>query len=390
MVAGREVHRRGADRSRGQEPGRIVSLDVNEGKEKTLYAATAQLQKPVWSPDGSVVFIIFRDSTTKWDGQIGEIDVRSGKFRRITNDLNAYSGQSLAVTRDGKELVAIQTIPETGLYVMSSEPHPAANPQAIDAHGDIAVGWIKGGRLLAMDFNGHISAMNPDGSDRNVIFQTDLPILAMSVCADGERALIATPTKQTGAINVYRLDIAAGKTTMLTNGKFDQNPVCSPDSKFFVYTKLVNGKLSLMRMPLEGGQPKQLSEDVVEFGAVSPDGQQVAMLAIQGDGVQTRILIKVIPADGGAPIKTLDPNPLISGLMQYSGDGKSIYYPITDKGVSNIVKQSLDGGAATQVTDFKELDIHGYAYDWPNKKLAITRGKSNSDVVLIKQQQAAQ
>jgi eukaryotic-like serine/threonine-protein kinase len=374
----------------GKSLGRIVSLDVNEGKEKTLYAATAQLQKPVWSPDGRVVFMIFRDSTTKWDGQIGEIDVRSGKFRRITNDLNAYSGQSLAVTRDGKELVAIQTIPETGLYVMSSEPHPAANPQAIDAHGDIAVGWIKGGRLLAMDFNGHISAMNPDGSDRNVIFQTDLPILAMSVCADGERALIATPTKQTGAINVYRLDIAAGKTTMLTNGKFDQNPVCSPDSKFFVYTKLVNGKLSLMRMPLEGGQPKQLSEDVVEFGAVSPDGQQVAMLAIQGDGVQTRILIKVIPADGGAPIKTLDPNPLISGLMQYSGDGKSIYYPITDKGVSNIVKQSLDGGAATQVTDFKELDIHGYAYDWPNKKLAITRGKSNSDVVLIKQQQAAQ
>ena len=42
------------------------------------------------------------------------------------------------------------------------------------------------------------------------------------------------------------------------------------------------------------------------------------------------------------------------------------------------------------MTDFKDLDIHGYAYDWPNKKLAITRGKSNSDVVLIKQQQAAQ
>ena len=32
----------------GKSLGRIVSLDVNDGKEKTLYAATAQLQKPVW------------------------------------------------------------------------------------------------------------------------------------------------------------------------------------------------------------------------------------------------------------------------------------------------------------------------------------------------------
>ena len=374
----------------GKSLGRIVTLDVNEGKEKTLYAATAQLQKPTWSPDGRVIFMIFRDSATKWDGQIGEIDVRSGKFRRITNDLNAYSGQSLAVTKDGRELVAIQTTLETGLYVMPSDPNAAAKPQAIDTHGDVGVGWLKGGRLLALDFNGHISAMNQDGSDRNVIYQTDLPILAMSVCADGEHALFATPTKQTKAVNVYRLDISSGKTTMLTDGKFDQNPVCSPDSKFIVYTTVVNGKQFAMRMPLEGGQSKQLSDDFVEFAAISPDGQQVAMLTVEGNGVQTRLVMKVIPANGGAPVKTVDLHPLISGLMQYSGDGKSIYYPITEKGVSNIVQQSLDGGPATQVTDFKELDIHGYAYDWPNKKLAVTRGKSNSDVVLIKQQQAAQ
>ena len=374
----------------GKSLGRIVSLDVNEGKEKTVYAAVAQLQKPVWSPDGRVIFTIFRDSATKWDGQVGEIDVRSGKFRRVTNDLNAYSGQSLAVTRDAKELVAIQTVPETGLYVMSSEPNSAANPQAIDTHGDIGVGWIKGGRLLALDFNGHISAMNADGSERNVVFQTDLPILAMSVCADGEHALFTTPTRQTKGINVYRLDITGGKITKLTDGRFDQNPVCSSDSKFFVYTRLVNGKLSLMRAPLEGGQPKQLSEEVVEFGAVSPDGQQVAMLVVQGDGVQTKIMIKVIPADGGAPIKTVEPHPRISGLMQYSADGKSVYYEITEKGVSNLVKQSLDGGAPVPVTNFTDLVTYGYAYDWANKKLAITRGKSNSDVVLIKQQQAAQ
>jgi len=372
----------------GKTLGRIVALDVNEGKEKTIYAGTAQLNKPVWTPDGHNIVMIFRDSTTRWDGQIGVVDVGNGKFRRITNDLNHYSINSLAVTRDAKQLVAIQIIPETGLYVMSSEPHADANPQPIDTHGDVGVGWLKDGRLLTLDFDGHISTINTDGTDRNLIYKTDLPILVMSVCPDGERALFTMPSKQTRSVNVYRLDIAGGRTTQLTNGKFDQNPACSPDGEFFVYTTLVNGKLLLNRMSMEGGQPQQLSEDVVSFGAISPDAQQIAMLAVEGDGVHSRAVIKVIPAHGGAPIKTEDVNVLISGYMQYSADGKAVYYPITDKGVSNFVRQSLDGGPATQVTNFQELLNYGYAYNWPKKKLAVTRGKSNSDVVLIKQQAA--
>ena len=39
------------------------------------------------------------------------------------------------------------------------------------------------------------------------------------------------------------------------------------------------------------------------------------------------------------------------------------------------------------MTSFKDLDIHGYAYDWASKRLAITRGKVNSDVVVLSQQQ---
>ena len=374
----------------GKSLGRIVSLGVNEGKEKTLYAATAQLEKPVWTPDGRNIIMNFRDISTKWDGQIGEIDVSSGKFRRITNDLNAYSGQSLAITRDGKVLVSVQTTPDIGLYVMPAQPHAPASLQAMDTHMDVGVGWLKDGRLLVLDYDDHISTMNADGSDRNVIFQTDLPIIAMSVCSDGQHALLTIPTRQTKAINIYRLDIAGGQVTQLTDDKFDQNPFCSPDNKFFVYSKLVNGKALAMRKSLEGGQATQLSDEVVEFSAVSPDGQQIAMLTLQGTGTQTKLVIKTIPASGGAPTRAFDANPLISGVMQYSGDGKSVYYPITERGVSNMVQQSIDGGPATQVTDFKELDIHGYAYDWPNKKLAITRGKSNSDVVLITQQAAAQ
>jgi hypothetical protein len=99
-------------------------------------------------------------------------------------------------------------------------------------------------------------------------------------------------------------------------------------------------------------------------------------------------MIKVVPANGGAPVKSAPVEISISGGMQFSADGKAVYYPITEKGVSNLVKQSLDGGPPVPVTDFNELTFYGYDFDWVNNKLAVTRGKLNSDVVVITQQAA--
>ena len=72
--------------------------------------------------------------------------------------------------------------------------------------------------------------------------------------------------------------------------------------------------------------------------------------------------------------------------MTFSPDGKYLYYPVNEHGVSNMVKQSVDGGDPIPVTNFDDLLIYDYSYDWNNKKLAVTRGRSISDAVLIKDQ----
>jgi serine/threonine protein kinase/Tol biopolymer transport system component len=373
----------------GKSLGRIVALDVNDGKERTLYAATAQLLKPTWSPEGRTIYMNFRDDTTRWDGQIGEIDVRSGKFRRITNDLNNYFDRSLAVTKDGRQLVTVQGLPDLGLYVAPATSNAPVPTQPIDTRGAVHVGWLKDGRLIVSDYEGHVATMKTDGTDRNVVFETNLPIVDMTSCPGTDRALLAMPNKATKAINIFRMDVSGGKPSVVSNGKFDQNATCSPDGKFFVYTSLVNGKQLPMRMAMEGGEAKQLStEFVINTPAISPDGQQVALLTVQGNGVQTTCVIKVIPANGGAPVKSIPALEAVSGGLSFSADGKAVYYPISEKGVSNLFKQSLEGGTPTPVTDFKELSVYGYSYDWSANKLAITRGKVNSDVVVITQQAA--
>ncbi len=370
-----------------RELGRMVVLNPENGKEKTVYAGTASLQKPTWLPDSQHLLLIFHDISSDWNGQVGVVALGGGKLHRITNDLSSYSNNTLAVTRDGKQVIAIQNVPEAGVYTMSSEARGYLNPTQVDNHGDINVGWLPDGRLAVLDYDGHIATMNADGGARNVIYQENLPLQGLSVCPDGKYALFNTPNKATKAINIWRVDLQSGSTTVLTNGKVDQNPMCSPDSKYFVYTSFQNGKQTLMEMPVKGGQGRQLSDKFVSFAAISPDGKQIATFTATGSGVNFKPLVEIIPAEGGLPVRSFPPARSVSGLFRYSADGQYLYYPITEKGVSNLVRQPVAGGQPMAVTNFSDLLIYGFDYDSKNKRLAVTRGRTNSDIVLITQQQ---
>ncbi len=370
-----------------QNLGRIVVLNPANGKEKTVYAGTALLQKPTWMPDGRHLVLIFHDISSDWNGQIGAISLTGQKIHRITNDLNVYSNLTLGVTRDGEQLIAIQVTPQAGVYTLSSDTTSGSNATEVDNHGDITVAWLPDGRLLTMDYDSHIALMNADGSNRNVIYKERLPMGGLSACPDGAHALFFMANRQTKAINIWRLDLQSGSATVLTNGKVDQNAVCSPDSKYFLYTTLQKGKQVLMEMPLAGGESKQLSDKFVSFAAISPDGKQIAALTAFGTGVNHKAMVEIIPSQGGLPVKSFAPSRFISTTFHYSPDGQSLYYGVTNKGVSNLIVQPIGSESASLVTNFNDLLIYGFDYDWKNKRLAVVRGRSNDDVVLLTQQQ---
>ena len=113
-----------------QNLGGLVILNPQTGKEKTVYAGTAILQKPTWTPDSEHLVLIFHDATSDWNGQVGEIAVAAGRLHRVTNDLNSYSNLTLSMTKDGKQLVAIQLTPQVAVYVTSSEASANSNANA--------------------------------------------------------------------------------------------------------------------------------------------------------------------------------------------------------------------------------------------------------------------
>ncbi len=371
----------------GQSLGRLVILNPANGKEKTIYAGTASLEKPTWMPDGKHLLLIFHDISSDWNGQVGEVSLSGRKLHRITNDLSSYSNLTLGVTRDGKQLIAIQNTPDAGIYTLGLEAKGASAAKQVANSGDINVSWLPDGRLLTLDYDGHISIMNADGNGRNVIYQQNLPMRGLNACPNGAYAFFGMPNPQTKAFNIFRLDLQSGNVKPMTNGKDDQNPVCSPDSKFFVYVSLDRGRQSLMEMPAGGGVAKQLSDKLVNFGVVSPDGSQIATLVAEGQGANVKPMIEILPVQGGLAVKSFPPSRYISGVFQYSPDGQNLYYPVTEKGVSNLLMQPMAGGAPTLATHFDDLFLYGYDYDWKNRKLVVSRGRTNSDIVLITERQ---
>ena len=133
--------------------------------------------------------------------------------------------------------------------------------------------------------------------------------------------------------------------------------------------------------------PVEITNQPVEYGIFSPDKQQIAALTFEGTGINTHPAIAIFPSQGGMPVKTFAVQRTMSGFMEYSPDGKALFYPVTERGVANLVMQPVGLTNVIQQTHFDKYGIYGYDYDWKNKRLAVSRGRNNNDVVLLTQSQ---
>jgi Tol biopolymer transport system component len=69
-------------------------------------------------------------------------------------------------------------------------------------------------------------------------------------------------------------------------------------------------------------------------------------------------------------------------LLHWTPDGQALRYPLLVGDEMNLWSQPISGGPPRQITHFHEYIL---AYDWSpdGKRLAVTRAKYSSDVVLI-------
>jgi len=74
-----------------------------------------------------------------------------------------------------------------------------------------------------------------------------------------------------------------------------------------------------------------------------------------------------------------------SGDLSFAPDGKAVAYPIRESGVDNIWVQPIGGTQGKQATSFTSEQIFAFRWSPDGKSLAVLRGHTDSDVVLIRE-----
>lgn len=376
----------------------VMGYSPEDGSTKTLTSQRwlGDVRRVLWLKDGSGLVVSAQSIPRNISPtQLWFIAFPSGDARRITNDLNGYGAVSLGVSADGQTIVTVQSKPSYQIW-MTSLDGGTSSPVQI-THGEIdgvnGMDWTADGHLGFITQAGdrpELWSIKPEGADARRLIQLKEADGDPSFSPDGKSIFFVSD--RSGTPHIWRINADGSDPKQITSGDFaDFSPEVSPDGQWVLFRSFRTGKDMLWRVPANGGDAIQVTDIGSNSGAYSPDGKLVAIFQLI-DGLTPPWRIAILPAEGGKPVKLIDlppdASPFValawSGGLSWSTDGRSLILKTTQAGVDNLLLQPIDGGKPQQITAFTSDLISAFAPSRDGKRLAISRGKSSLDVVLIK------
>jgi eukaryotic-like serine/threonine-protein kinase len=272
----------------------VYSRAVDGGTSRAL-GRIAEVHSCSWSPEGRWIACASGNRQFVLNGEFGNIASSSIWL------LPAAGGQPVRVT-DEQSLntspVWLST-PELLLYVSNRD----------------------GGRdiyQLGLSLSG-----SPLGG--GVRLTTGSNAASVSTSGDGRRLAYAAYTRTSNVWSVPISPSGAASTSSaepVTSGNQEIEAFdISADGRWLVFDSDRSGTQQLYRMPLQGGEVEQLTNDAVPAmaPAVSPDGREIAYHTFRNG---TRQLF-VLPAEGGTPLQVTDDSAQ-NRSARWSPDGQSL------------------------------------------------------------------
>jgi eukaryotic-like serine/threonine-protein kinase len=359
--------------SKNKQNSSLLAVDSATGQQRVFLRSDKFFEDPTWLPDGSGLFVLWID--TGVIRQIGFVSYPGGEFRRITNDLNSYSGLSLS--KDGKLLA---TVLSQGHAIMTVTPAgqnaTAASSQFISPANQWwwNFTWTKDGAIIIQQ-EPKLVILKP-GSTAPVDL-TETLAGTPDACPDGNQILFFSPS----APGIRKMDANGNNITQLTSGSNDVSPICSPDSKWAYYMDMTENNQEIMRVSLGGGTPQRFSElTPTGWFALSPDGKLFAIDVSTSTGSS----LAIVSADSGKTVRIFKPGRPLSERFQFTPDNRSIAYEAREGAGLALWAQPLDGSPGKLLTKPERDTIPNFRWSLDGSKLAVIRHHADDDVALFR------
>jgi Tol biopolymer transport system component len=362
----------------------VVTVDVGSGTVSPLGDQSwANLGGVAWLADGRGLVTTATEKGAM-NRQVWRIAYPGGAKTRITNDLTNYEGVSLSA--DSRALVTIQADVLSSLSVTTpggAEPDRILSSGSGRYDGLGGLTWTPDGRIVytsGVSGNADIWIMGADGSAQRQLTVDPAIDVQPAVCGGG-RYVFFTSTRS-GTPEVWRMGIDGADPAQVVHGAISVLPICAPDADSVVYTSIsLEGRIAIWRLPIAGGDPVRLREIQVRSEAISPDGGLVA--GAYADPTAQRQSVAVVRLDTQDPPRVFPIYVASQGVVAFSPDGKALTYADVKDGVGNVWSQPLAGGAPRQLTHYTSDRILTFAWSPDGRRLALARGHSSTDVVLL-------
>ena len=376
----------------GDALGGINLFEPNAGKIRTLTFADKSVWEMAWSSTGDGLFVIYQQKGPNYSRrQIGYVALADGQLRPISRDINSYA--TLSLSADGKTLATVQQKVASNFYVLPGEGSTSAEVSPLSSGGEHirSFHWTADGHLLTSDLT---QLVQRDANGQNLTPLVSDPaanILSLWPC--GNYIVLSWAFHNNNAVSIWRVNADGSGPVKLADERFDTFPVCSANSKWVYYFASVK---HLSRVLLDGsGKAEPVAGSGVQEAflagrgiGISQDGKMlvyvVALINTPGPTSIDKVALLNLETPGSPP-RMFDANPRISAGVQFTADGKSVAYPVTDNGVDNIWVQPVDGTPGHQITHFNSERILSFHWSPDGKSLGVLRGHTDSDVVLLQE-----
>jgi serine/threonine protein kinase len=361
--------------------GGFLLVDAVSGETKQVAIVKDRIYyEPTWFPNMNGLLVSTETAETGFlRTQIALLSYPSGELRALTTDTNEYFHPSLA--NDGRRIAAIQSLPKFQIEIASALSLDNFSPVKLSSTLPFwSFDWTPDGQLVLIQ--GHdLRIVNPAGGDRVIFSDDQFPIDEVTSCADGPYVVFRSIGKSGGAeANFWRIDSNGTNLKRLTFGLNERVPVCSKDGKWLYFLDGTENHF-LKRIPVDGGTVETIIRAPSEPYDLSSDGKTVATFEVR-DTDHALMLDLYSIADGKKSSFEFDPRALPN--LKFLPSGKGIVYAVREKGVDNLWVQPLDGSPRRQLTHFTAERIGAYRYSKDGTQLAVARGHSESDAVLLR------